>query len=838
MTLPPGLLDLTILRLSSQATMRRTATLLGLQVGKRRMHQALLVSLPAPQVHLPPQQERPRGRRRSNSMLPVRRQEDTAGPSQVLARRVEALAEIAREEAPMEAFTYSENELLAFYEDVLRLPEPSRAVAADATTESQAQIDKAIVERLARSFVPESLSPTSQQSAFSVVLNQREGLPESPLPPPPTVARDTSLSHQRVLERLQEITPGLEAAQRRLSPLVDQTTAPNFHVPVALLSYDEWKALVRNCLQSGDLQSAEAALDLMRRTGVPLLEESVNDVMGYYATKGDVSGIEEFMKRFLTERPTDRQRHLHIKAHEISSPPGSVPTGALELLHRYENQSLPAPITSYTRLIGALFHTSSSLAHAQAWDLFAHMRYVAHPHPDALLYTLMIRACAPPSGAAEPERALDLFAEMTNDRRLAPTEGAYSAVILSCARSGTKVYVNEAFRLAKEMLDSHRDAHGRSSHRPEGRTFTALLEGAKRIGDLARARWILAELVKATRPDGGCEDVVDAVIDDAIMMHVFHAYAAYRPPFKRSIAPLVERDPQLVSPAGSDEARDPASNQQTSVIEASTNPSFKHLPPQSRIEVVNEAKSLFSRMLPHSSHPEQFIDGNATAAFPFQNVALSTRLLNAYMSIFYAHDTLDVSRVLFSTLYAERGVDKNERSYIEALERCGKVRAPHDKEVALSFAEAVWAEWAALENAGQLASGRPLSVRMIERAHAAMIRVLALSGETQRALAHLRGFMLRYPPTAVRVPAALPAMRSTRTALVGTRPLVRLSSALDVPDDTVPPLIGFADLEILHHRLVARGDRDGIAFVKYVCHAYQGALKARRAATLLGRALP
>ena len=46
------------------------------------------------------------------------------------------------------------------------------------------------------------------------------------------------------------------------------------------------------------------------------------------------------------------------------------------------------------------------------------------------------------------------------------------------------------------MLDSHRDAHGFPAFRPDVKTFCALLEGAKRIGDLGRARWILVELVR------------------------------------------------------------------------------------------------------------------------------------------------------------------------------------------------------------------------------------------------------------------------------------------------------------------------------------------------------
>jgi hypothetical protein len=131
---------------------------------------------------------------------------------------------------------------------------------------------------------------------------------------------------------------------------------------------------------------------------------------------------------------------------------------------------------------------------------------------------------------------------MTIDRRIPPAAGAYNAAILACACSGSKVYVNEAFRLAKEMLDSHRDAHGRSAFRPDSRTFGALLEGAKRIGDLGRVRWILAEMIEVSRRDPESKDVV---VDERIMMHVFRSYATYEPPFRRSMAPLAYQKTQI-----------------------------------------------------------------------------------------------------------------------------------------------------------------------------------------------------------------------------------------------------------------------------------------------------
>ena len=109
------------------------------------------------------------------------------------------------------------------------------------------------------------------------------------------------------------------------------------------------------------------------------------------------------------------------------------------------------------------------------------------------------------------------------------------------------------------------------------------------------------------------------------------------------------------------------------------------------------------------------------------------------------------------------------------------------------------------------------------------------TGQLDEALAYLRAFVARYPPQSVRstVPPVARDMRASRVSLADRgRPLVRLTTPLDVQDERVPPLLAFADVEVLHHRLVAAGDLRGVAYVKYVCKAYEGALWRRREAAL------
>jgi hypothetical protein len=59
-----------------------------------------------------------------------------------------------------------------------------------------------------------------------------------------------------------------------------------------------------------------------------------------------------------------------------------------------------------------------------------------------------------------------------------------------------------------------------------------------------------------------------------------------------------------------------------------------------------------------------------------------------------------------------------------------------------------------------------------------------------------------------------------------------MTSTVQVPDDKVPPLLTFTDLEVLHNGLVAANKRDMIGYIKFVCKAYEGALRMRRDMTM------
>jgi hypothetical protein len=106
------------------------------------------------------------------------------------------------------------------------------------------------------------------------------------------------------------------------------------------------------------------------------------------------------------------------------------------------------------------------------------------------------------------------------------------------------------------------------------------------------------------------------------------------------------------------------------------------------------------------------------------------------------------------------------------------------------------------------------------------------SDELDRAMDHLRAFVAQYPPNDVRTPTPKTLLRSTRTSLAGSRPLVRLTSETEVPDDNVPPLMVFRDVSALHVRLVDEGRTKDIKYVTWMCKAYEWSLRIRRDAAV------
>lgn len=419
--------------------------------------------------------------------------------------------------------------------------------------------------------------------------------------------------------------------------------------------------------------------------------------MAHYANAGDILKIEALMSEDITDFQTSTYRDLHIKTH-LNSTNDVVPTSALAVLHSYETTQHPAPIKSYTRVISRLFRAHhSSLAQAQAWDLFSHMRYVAHPEPDAHLWALMI------GSSTTPERALDLFQEIVakSPKHAAAPPAVYTAVIKACARSGEEQYVNEAYRLARERMNVW------PQEKLDTRALCALLEGAKRVGDLPRARWILAEVVRD-----------EGVVGSEAILHVLHAYATYTPAFKREATKILAVDNSApVDPAPMDivDAIAVEEHDMDAVelvpTSAASSASFAHLAPQSRQELLHEVEALWSRI-------------NDPSDLVFNTIKLSSRIRNAYLSVYYTHaPNIRTCREKFSQVHTTLASDTSAHGLLDALHRCshGKgMRISKERSPALEWAMALWADFRRLEDSGHL------SARITETGYKHMIRALTM----------------------------------------------------------------------------------------------------------------
>ncbi|CAL1698254.1 unnamed protein product [Somion occarium] len=720
--LPPGLLDLVLQRVFAPTVPRAvTGNSIRRSIARRHSHAVAYKRVATHDSNVPDQslyslktQTQPHYAEEEVDISLFEDKHTTAGLSE-LEKRVNALKNVTTFQESLEDNSYSEEELLFLYEDLLATPADESSSDKPDTVFTE-EHDVLHLNSVAHRIL--SIENSDELSTLSDTLSSRLRLlrvedAELESFPSTDISKDTpaTTSHRFLVSRLQQLVAEIQGLHSSSS-----TSEPQ--LPLGLLTPIEWGALARYCARVNDSQSLEVVLDLMKQSAVPISEEMLSSVVDILADAGDVNAVESTLSWNQNEGICERLRDLHIKAYLRNETSAAFPGKALKMLHEYENRALPAPQRTYTRLITHLFHLRDSTAHAHAWDLFAHMRYAAHPFPDAVTYTLMIRACATPSFAhgVETERALDLFTEMTVDHEIPPTAGAYTAAILACARSSDRKYIHEAFRLAREMLDAHRDARGQSAYAPDRRLFVALLEGSKRVGDLSRARWILAEMVKASMesPDG------DVYVDEEVMMHVLNAYAAYRPPFKRS--ETLVKDSDVSEQTGSSSTAS-TTEEPGPVTESPDGTPYTNLPPQSRAEVVAEVEALMSRIIMDNKASTE-----ETPSLRFRNVQLTPRLLNAYLSVLYIHSPFETWSERYNTIFSELGIPRNAWSFIHVLERCARTRKGPERRLALQFAEDVWKEWEAIESSWRLREpgSVPLTARQVERANAAMIRMLSM----------------------------------------------------------------------------------------------------------------
>ncbi|GAB1525354.1 hypothetical protein RhiTH_008514 [Rhizoctonia solani] len=651
--------------------------------------------------------------------------------------------------------------------------------------------------------------------------------------------------------------------------------APGIDLQLGLVLDTEWEHIIIGALDVGDLDYALKALDLLKEHHAGQVENLDLRLLNHPYPMQDVAVFSELSDKLQKAGyPIGPDRlsylidsHLHSHTHERLMMDTIKTTQ--DLIHKLEAQGTPPSQKAYVSIMRAYLdasrdsnllsepsgasQTNPSASIAAIHDLFTHMRYAAHPNPSLETYSVVIAACAR-GHQVNPLRALELLQEIKQGLISGRSEltqpqldtrslvDCYNGAIRACARAGTR-FAGDAFRLAKELIQpdgipvSGATVGGIG---PDRNTMAALMHSVKRTGDLARARWILTEAMRAQSRQ--FENGSEVILDEEIMVCAFQAYSAFRPAFKRGMTRKRTEKPEDTP------LRDNMDDVQNPIL--SEIPAPVYTIPQSAPEVLREADILFSRILSRrTASPDRL----------FSHVPISARVANAYLGIYYSHASLQQAITKFEECCSH--VAPNAYTFVNILELLARA-AESDRSIALAYAEKTWIDWKKWIQRlhdGQvdpvLAEATP---RATERAWAAIIRAYSLCDNVETALALLREFVTKYPPASLndQSPPSSPVQRSrleyaipansekSLTSLLATpTPRVGLLVRFTRPEQITEPGIGphllFSDLTLLHQRLVSRHShrKADIAFVTWACKSYELQLKRRRE-RVLGVAKP
>ncbi len=477
-------------------------------------------------------------------------------------------------------------------------------------------------------------------------------------------------------------------------------------------------------------------------------DDLVEYLLSSLSSNHDFASLDSYISRFTTTSPETLLPSTYlISAHlKLGQPHQSLP-----ILHSLESNHLYPPQHIYTSIIHSLLTSHKPLlqsSKALAWDLFVHSRLVAYPTPSEEMYALIIRSCADPRDP-QPERALDLWMEMKSEG-LQPTAKTYESIILACAR--VKKYYFEAFRLFREMVGIHQSitSSGISTvgtgYEPTLRMLNALLEGTKRNGDLTRARWILAEVIKLSR-------LGVFKVDERMVVGVFQTYAAFKPVLGRGDVKVRTKEGKervrdetrmeedaVDKPANdlSEAQREPDSEPILGQLDPNTkleedhvdnllsisSPSFSPVVgPQTASEVIQEVNRLFDVILHETSYPNE--EGSST----FSHLRIRPNIINAFLSVHLIHSPLKNALEIWSETWERTGVEPNGRSYLLLVQRFAYPKNVTERQLVAERLPGIWEEyekWTERQDVRDEAFEIGLGPREVEKVWSLAVRAYAL----------------------------------------------------------------------------------------------------------------
>ncbi|KAJ3552289.1 hypothetical protein NM688_g4226 [Phlebia brevispora] len=313
--LPPGLVDLVLARSYIPVTASRSVPAFNQALRKRLAHSAAALRVhdgsTVDSIVQPAQADRSlyagiharraaKESRVSPFLVPSPRTALTT-----LEERVQALKNtIATGESVAEESSYSEEELILMYEDLLALPATSKPIAQDKPLKADEECT-VIVQSVASRLLPDGSQDAagSSSQSFSERLWQLRkesgadvGLKFASGHSP--VDMSSAPLHIALISRLEDMLHSIQAVQSTASSEGADPDAVMTAARVGLMVETEWKALVSYCLQEHDLRSADKVLDLILRSDAVVSEEILNQVLEYHVDAVDVEGTERLLQKY------------------------------------------------------------------------------------------------------------------------------------------------------------------------------------------------------------------------------------------------------------------------------------------------------------------------------------------------------------------------------------------------------------------------------------------------------------------------------------------------------------------------------------------------------------
>ncbi|CAH7667941.1 hypothetical protein BY996DRAFT_6410152 [Phakopsora pachyrhizi] len=600
---------------------------------------------------------------------------------------------------------------------------------------------------------PQSLSPHQPRQSISTLLNSSQPQTLSLPHPPPQEPVSTKL----------------------------QSNQPDIHPLVAILkNQNVWSNVLQSAGYDRDVEDATKALELVDRFGHdPLL--LLGRVIISLENTPDLQEFEQIKHSLLQagERAnlsvSNAKTHAEVHAMLYQTPYAAVDAfeSANAYVHKLEEAAKPPGTETYLQLFG--FISYASLRRSNAVHLFNRMRLKAHPSPPISIWNAVLKVLG--AGASpEPERSMDMFLEIRANN-LKPTIQTYNYLIRAMCRmrrsaigsQGRKMelekWYNTALRFLNEMIFE-------DNLRPNLSTYSVLLEGAKRMGDLPRAKWTYGLFLRQLEIDRDSAFSDQRNLDWAHVQAVtslLQTYSSFKP---------ARKDLQL--------KLDDVSEAKSSL----SNPEFFQTIPQNRLEVLREAEMLIGQFI-----KEKKIEGLQLSPHP-QSRADQRKisfLVGSYLAVCSWHSTIEKLFDAYKSYtkqikdYDGFGVIRNSWIYLIILERCESLRSPKKSG---EVAREVFKEWESnLDELTKFEQVESVDSRLISQIWSTWIRLQAKYGGVEESLKEIERFRDRYP---------------IKTAGKNSR-----------------PYLSFKNLEMVYHRLKESEDKAKMRKISRIVRGYE-----------------